>query len=211
MTERLKNNKTTSNKSIDNKMTKKIIYFAFAFIAIVGVSTVTSCKKGENDPFISLKSRKARISGEWKLEKGTLTSTTVAGGIPSSSTTTYTGSTRTSNGNSDPYSETLTIDKDGTYEIAIVDDGYAYTTSGVWFFAGKVKDLDLKNKEAIVLNEQQYVEPGFSETYNGLYGGQVLMIDQLKNKEIVFKGEFSYNSGSGYTSSSTYDRTFEKQ
>lgn len=192
-------------------MTKKLIYFAFAVIAIVGVSTVTSCKKGENDPSLSLRSRKARITGEWKLAEGTYTNLNSSGGISTSSTTTYTGSTCSSNGNTYAYSETLTIDKDGTYEIAVVEDTDVYTISGVWFFAGKVKDLDLKKKEAVVFNTQQYIEPGFSETYSGLYGGEVLIIDQLKNKEIIFKGEHSYIGSSGFSYSSTYDRTFEKQ
>jgi hypothetical protein len=192
-------------------MSKKIYYIAFFAMVIVGMTGVAGCKKGENDPFLSLKSRKARISGEWKLTSGTLTSSSTNNGISNSSTTVFTETTSTSDGTTDLYTETMTIDKDGTYEVAIVIDGFAYTVRGIWFFAGKIKDLDLKKKEAIVLSGQQYTESGYSATYNGLYGGEVLIIDQLKSKEIIFKGSFSYTNGNDYSSTNTYDRTFTKK
>lgn len=192
-------------------MRKKLINFVFVGIAIAGLSAITGCKKGENDPFLSLRSRKARITGEWKLSEGTSTNTSIFGGVSNTSTTIYTGTTCSSNGSTYQYSETFTIEKDGTYKVDIIDDGYAYSISGNWFFAGKIKDIDLKNKEAIMLVAQEYNEPGYTETYNGLYGGEVLIMDQLKNKEVIFKGEFSYTGGLGSSNSSTYDRTFEKQ
>ncbi len=37
-------------------------------IAAMLLPALNSCKKGEDDPFLSLRSRKARISGEWKIE-----------------------------------------------------------------------------------------------------------------------------------------------
>ena len=194
-------------------MSKKLYNLAFIAIAIVGLTTMSSCKKGENDPFLSLKSRKARITGEWKLTGGSSTNTYTSGGVIGSSTTTYTSSSYTItsvNSYTATYSETMTIEKDGTYEVVVTDDGETYTVKGVWFFSGKVKDLDLKNKEAIVMVSQEYSEPGYFETYNGLYGDDVMIIDQLKNKEVVFKGSYS-SSGTGYTSNSTYERTFEKQ
>ncbi|SFT67587.1 hypothetical protein SAMN05216474_1718 [Lishizhenia tianjinensis] len=43
---------------------RKLVFLSLAFITSL---TFTSCKKGENDPAISLKSRDARITGEWKL------------------------------------------------------------------------------------------------------------------------------------------------
>lgn len=192
-------------------MRMKLLNFVFVGIAIAGLTTLSSCKKGENDPFLSLKSRKARVTGEWKLTEGTRSSTNTSFGITNSTTTTYTGSTVSYNGNAFSYSETLTIDKEGTYEVVIIEDGEAYTERGNWFFAGKIKDLDLKKKEAIMFVAQSYSSGGQTETYDGLYGGDVMMIDQLKNKEIIFKGSFSFNNNNGSTSSSTYDRTFEKQ
>lgn len=192
-------------------MNKKLYNLAFIAFAIVGLTAMSSCKKGENDPFLSLKSRKARISGEWKLIDGTSTNTYTSAGLTTTSSTNYTSSSyTTSQGNTYTYSEKMTIEKDGTYEVVVTDDGDTYTVKGVWFFSGKIKDLDLKNKEAIVMVSQEYSEPGYFENYNGLYGGDVMIIDQLKNKEVVFKGKYDY-TGNGTTSNSTYERTFEKQ
>lgn len=192
-------------------MTKKNISFVLSMLIVLGVSTTfTGCKKGENDPFLSLKSRKARISGEWTLVSGSETSTYNSGGVAGSSSTTYTETSYISNGTSYPYSEKMTIEKDGTYEIEVIDDGDFYTITGNWFFAGAIKDLDLKNKEAIVFSTQNYSEPGYSETYDGFYAGEVYIIDQLKNKELVFKGEYT-TTGSGFTSTNKYERIFDKK
>ncbi len=191
-------------------MSKKIISFVFSTLIVLGVTTLTSCKKGENDPFLSLKSRKARISGEWKLVSGSETSSYSSSSFTSSSAATYTETSYISNGSTYAYSEKMTINKDGTYKIEVTYDGDFYTIKGDWFFAGAVKDLDLKNKEAIVFSTQEYSDPSYSETYNGFYSGEVYIIDQLKNKEMIFKGETS-NSGSGYVSKSSYERIFEKQ
>ena len=78
-----------------------------------------------------------------------------------------------------PSTETLTIEKDGAYEMSITENGVNSTVSGVWFFAGKIKDLDLKNKEAIIFNAQVYSEPGNSQTLNGLQTGEPLVINKL--------------------------------
>ena len=43
------------------------------FVAAVTALLILSaggCKKGEDDPALSLKSRKARLCGEWRLNKG---------------------------------------------------------------------------------------------------------------------------------------------
>lgn len=180
-------------------------------MAIVGVTAVSSCKKGENDPFLSLRSRKARVTGEWKLTKGTITETDNSGGATNTDVTTYTETTSSSGGVTTQYTETLTIEKDNTFEVVIVENGLTSTIRGNWYFSGKVKDEDLKKKEAIVFSETQYINPGGSTQYTGLYADQILLMDQLKNKELIFKGDVKYSDSDGYAASYSYDRTFEKQ
>ena len=192
-------------------MKNRFLKTAFALVAIIGLTTISSCKKGENDPFISLKSRKARISGEWKLSEGTITETSTSGGTTDTDVTTYTGTTKSYNGNTSTYSETLTIEKDGTFESVIIEDGVYLTIRGNWYFSGKSKDIELKKKEAIIFSELQYVFTSGTNTYTGLYGDQIILIDQLKNKEIIFKGKLLYVNSQGESASSEYDRTFEKQ
>lgn len=48
--------------------------FAVAIIAALAMPTLNSCKKGEEDPFLSLKTRKARVAGEWTLSTYEITS-----------------------------------------------------------------------------------------------------------------------------------------
>lgn len=192
-------------------MKNRILKVPFALIAIVVLTTIAGCKKGENDPFLSLKSRKARISGEWKLSEGTLVNTSTDNGFTESEITTYNGTSVSYDGDIYAYTETLTIDKEGTFEVKIVEDGEAYTVRGNWFFSGKSKDADLKKKEAIIFSETEYISASGISKYTGLYGDQILLIDQLKNKEIIFKGEVTYQSSDGYSGTYTYDRTFEKQ
>lgn len=192
-------------------MKNRFLKISFALIAIIGLTTITGCKKGENDPFLSLKSRKARISGEWKLSAGTLTDTYTSGGTTNTDITTYTGTTCSYNGSTSTYSESLTIEKDGTYETVIVQDGIANTIRGNWFFSGKSKELDLKKKEAIIFSETQYISTVGTSTYTGIYGDQIILIDQLKNKELIFKGTITYQDSDGDAATYSYDRTFEKQ
>lgn len=192
-------------------MKNGILRVSFAVIAIAGLSAITGCKKGENDPFLSLKSRTARIAGEWKLSEGTITETQTSGGFTDTDVTTYTSSTVSNGGFTSTYTETLTIEKDGTFEVVIVEDGNTNTIKGNWYFSGKSKDIDLKKKEAIIFSELQYISSGGTSTYTGLYADQILLIDQLKNKEIIFKGMITYSDSDGDGGSYAYDRTFEKQ
>jgi|TARA_R110000737_G_scaffold21067_1_gene39440 hypothetical protein len=191
-------------------MKKRILSISLAIIAIVGITTISGCKKGENDPFLSLKSRKARITGEWKLSSGTITETGSNGGLTSTDVTLYTGSTVSSDGNTSTYSEILTIEKDGTFELAIVEDGDPFTIRGNWFFSGKNEDADLKKKEAVIFSELEYIYSNGVSKYTGLYADQIMIIDQLKNKEMIFKGTITYSDSDGNSGSYAYDRTFEK-
>jgi len=148
---------------------KKAI-LALAVMALVGGS-FTSCKKGENDPFLSLKSRKGRITGEWNVSSGTTTITN-SGSSSGSATRTYTSTTRTdvnaSNGASNTdvfnYTQVLTIEKDGSFSMVVTDtktssggvaiDAANQTTntstiSGIWQFLKKSKEGEYKNKEAV--------------------------------------------------------------
>jgi len=132
----------------------KIIKLLLLLVIIIVI--IPSCKKGDNDPFLSLRSRKARITGEWKLITGTtiytfndttesvtyyenkvdvVYSTTDAGTIASG---TYS------------YTEKWNINKDYTFKITQNFFDYRKEISGYWSFYNKDKNLELKNKEAII-------------------------------------------------------------
>lgn len=179
---------------------KKLLILGLAALATAG--TLQSCKKGENDPFMSLRSRKARLAGEWKLSSSEGKSEQTYMGSTSTTTRTYDGTTETTVqtlGGGSPMTTTstytlqLTIEKDGTYTQVHTDteDGEVTTTKGTWIFLKRSKENELKNKEAILLTQTSTTEGGETATMDDL-NGQVIEIDQLKNKEMIWKTSYSY-------------------
>ena len=47
--------------------TKSFLAIALIFSSLL---VFTGCRKGEDDPFLSFRSRTARLTGEWKLKSG---------------------------------------------------------------------------------------------------------------------------------------------
>lgn len=148
-----------------------------AVLILVLFSIISACKKGDNDPFLSLKSRKNRITGKWETvtsETKTidvnfsqnnawdyyLETTEIFDGdinnitifhYEDSSGTQQTGITEVLNEN---YTESFEFKKDGTYIYKkIVTDEYTITIeeSGIWCFLPKSKAKNLKKKEAVQL------------------------------------------------------------
>ena len=177
-----------------------------ALLMLVAVVFIMpSCKKGENDPFLSLKSRKGRICGEWTLKEGTLTSTN--GGQTATMTFNGTTCTYTQSGQSQTvaYIEKITIEKDGTFEYVITEGTDITTYKGGWYFGRKNKELEIKNKETLCLayNSAVEVSNGTTSTYSytgtsAIDGPMVIQIDMLKGKEmtILIDGSSTYPNGS---------------
>lgn len=149
--------------------------------AIVMASFVTSCKKGDGDPGLSLRSRKARLVGEWKVTSYEDNSKTTSGGNVTENNTTLSNGTYkdVTKSGTNSYTEEgtgeykITFEKDYTFKIV-----YTYTVSkvtfsdgtnttsttlnpvetttitieGSWSFAGKDKAGEYKNKERVLLN-----------------------------------------------------------
>lgn len=165
--------------------------------------TFNSCKKGEEDPFLSLKSRDARITGEWELTK--IEGTQVESyGTTTTTTYTYNGTIYTKANNPG-----TTTTASGTYELTIDKKGAVsysetYTPSGetviiktghsTWYWV----DAD-KNKSSVVLNVD-----------GNLFSGGIYVVEQLKNKEIILLEKYDWVSG---TNSNSIDKryTFTKE
>ncbi len=170
------------------------------------------CKKGANDPFLSLSSRKSRVAGEWKVSEGS------GSDVNGSSTTTWTydGTTYKSTTGSTTTSTNMTLtmvfEKDGTYKTVstTTTTGYSdvYTESGTWNFTGKIGDD--KNKDHLVKKALSTVDVqtiGSSSTTNtDTYTGDdaptsIMYIDQLKSKEMILTWDGTTTSGSSSSSS----------
>ncbi len=189
-------------------------------VLLVSIITFSGCtKKGEDDPFLSMRSRTSRLAGEWTLSEyeitytennstwGTYTSKTVYNGATYSRTYTQDGNSSTS----DPviYSESLTIEKDGTWQHSSVEEGEISGSTGNWMWASKNKDLDLKDKEAVILTEASSTYNGETSTYTGIPDeGNIMVIKQLANKELVFEYSYSETDSDGDTYSVNGTRTY---
>jgi hypothetical protein len=194
----------------------KKIKFTLLMLLVV-MLILPACKKGENDPLISLKSRKARLVGEWKLVEG---SSSV---VSSSGTDTYTfnGTVMTSVESglttTAPYSESYIFEKDGTYKYSSNMNNGEDTDdeSGAWTFGTKSTELDVKAKETVLLYGQQYTSVSSGNTYTYSYVGTILPVkritlDMLKSNKMTLLIDYTYTgTSSAFTRTGTW--TYEKQ
>jgi len=169
-------------------MKKSIVLLSTFFVAVLFMS---SC---------IIKDKNAKIEGEWKLTSASSTRihTTPSGtsSITTTTNTTYNGTMVSYTGGgtngSYSYSETLTINDDGTYKLETIDDGAITTDENYWFW------LDSnKNKEAFSLGD------------NGTF-----VIESLSTKEMVVVANTSTKTIEGIHVSSdiiTSTNTYEKQ
>jgi hypothetical protein len=170
--------------------------------AILLTGTFVACKKGDNDPFLSLRSRKDRLSGLWTVKEETVNevitipgSTTTNnivydGEMAISSSVTVASGVSTTTIDTSKYSVSLEIKKTGNYEKKIVNanllDIELY--SGTWMFLGKSKIDKLKKKEAILITTSKAVISDGTVSNSYVYAdlnGKTIVIDQLKNKEMI--------------------------
>lgn len=170
-------------------MSRKTIFYLTIFLVFA-----SACKKGEEDPFLSLATRKARLSGEWTMNAYSFESSDVYPGYTNWSTTSLVDNQLnllsvldddTIRTTKTILSYSLTIDKDGTWkrisdancvrvEFFTDADGigtYSYheliTESGTWAFVDATKN-EYKNKERISLSttENRYENLGGNTIYN---------------------------------------------
>jgi len=189
---------------------KKQVVLALAILMFAGI--FSGCKKGAEDPFFSLLSRKARLTGVWNLsdanyvEKGKSYTETYSF---DDGTGIMTYSYKTGIIDFDDnytYSRVLTINKDNSFvDIeTITNDGVRVTTTeGYWFFAPKNDDLDLKNKERVVFQITKITvdndgDVSFDE-YNGATNSTTNIIDltKLSNKQITINLDYTRTDEDG--------------
>jgi hypothetical protein len=184
--------------------------------AVFAIPAFQSCKKGENDPALSLKSRKARLCGEWNLKEGFTKNINHDGTI---TTYTYNGTNVviTATGLPDDgyiITKKLTVNKEGTYKLENLYEDNETISEGAWYFGRANKDLDLKDKETVIFvrNKYTYVD-GTTVITTGnetLENFSTWQLDRLSSKELIvlINGAATEN---GETSSYTGTMTYEKK
>jgi hypothetical protein len=176
----------------------KIKLLIVAIISVVFVFSTESCKKGSEDPALSLRSRTARLCGAWTVKHHESTTTTYTTSASNSITHIFdqgkysinNTSTETETGT---YVWTVTIDKNGIYNISkeitpATGPKRSDNENGIWYWAGGNKDLGLKNKEMVNFSVLQYTN---GNTYSGTpTSSYTWVIKELKNKEIIINSKW---------------------
>lgn len=172
----------------------KLTVFAFSILLLF-----SACKKGSEDKFLSLLSRKARITGTWELIEASGADKNFYNGT--TEITTYVVSngqfTTTESGNSHTIGleYTLKFDKKGAYERVKTEnnDGLisVETEKGSWSFLGKNKDADQKNKEFLgfFLESTTNETPNYSESWGYIMSTFIDSYElvRLTNKELIVR------------------------
>jgi len=192
--------------------------------ALVIAVSFSGCKKGENDPLLSLRSRKSRLEGNWVIVKEEVSETNINGSTTEAiqsvydgemkvtTTTTTVGALATTVIDTVKYTFNFDIKKDGNYKMIAANENKIdiVTTEGTWLFLGKSKLNDLKNKEAILLTTSKQVVSSNpvanSVNYENL-NGLTIVIDELKNKEMMTIVEENSSNEDGLTSSKKLTKT----
>lgn len=179
--------------------------FFVAMLLLTGfILSFNSCKKGENDPSISLKSRDARITAKWKLTKIEATGVHTWGTTTSTTTTAYDGTIYTQTNTGSPSTSAT-----GSYEMTIDKQGQVswsenYTESG--------GDADIKSGEGQWgwMNSDKNKEFIWIDGGYNLFEGGMFYVDRLASKELILHYTYKYvNNGN----TNSYDKkyTFTKQ
>jgi hypothetical protein len=174
-------------------MKKTLLLSSMALIIALSITSLQSCKKGAEDPAISLRSRASRLAGTWTLTKFKST-TTNSNGTSTDNIEGTTGTTVSSSGNTNTYTVneyTYAFDKNGTYKMnasITYNFGGQQTTSistsnGTWNFLSKGGDLN--EKESIYLSELSSTNGGNTTTYSSNSNGVTWVLTSLKNKSII--------------------------
>ena len=197
-----------------------ILLLSALFIA----GSFSGCKIGENDPFLSLRSRKSRLEGNWVIVKEEVSETNINGSTTEimqsvydgkmkvTTTTTTAGALSTTVIDTVKYTVNFDIKKDGNYKMIAANENKIdiVTTEGTWLFLGKSKLNGLKNKEAILLKTTKQVVSSNpvenSVNYENL-NGLTIVIDALRNKEMITIVEENSSNEDGLTSSKKLAKT----
>lgn len=191
------------NKFIMRKVLLHLMAIAFT------MSILNSCKKGSEDPFISLRSRESRLKGEWNLSAGTATI------IDGATTTnkTFDGSMVTiiTNGQSQTYAHTEKMEflKDNVYKSTKLNDANLEICEGYWAFMDGYGD-DVSDEQCVVLRYKSVIIGGNVQTYTAdKMPINILNLKKLTNSEIIT--EFDGISVESGTVTTTILKTYEKK
>ncbi len=159
------------------------------YIMLITLSLLVfmGCKKGEEDPLISFKSRESRLKGEWYLESGSSTTST---GL-STTTKTFTSSmiTITVDGQTNTYSHTEKLEflKDNVFKSTKIHDNNSEISKGYWAFMEGYGD-EISNKECVITRISSLSTPNTIQSFTGdNMPINIMRFKKLTNKELIIE------------------------
>lgn len=171
----------------------------FNTILILGVcgTLICSCKKGEDDPILTLNSRKARMVGEWRFTKGEL----VIGTTDVSTFTRYnevfvfnsSSYELTSSGQSTAVKSkgsfilSLKITKEGGFTVEEIFDGKILQASGTWDFNSGVSNKKAKSEVNFNLSTLTSGVTGGYHLWNQSSTSFTYKIRELRSERLVLE------------------------
>ncbi len=195
----------------------------FKLIVLIAITSIVfnSCRKGEDDPFLSLQSRTKRLSGSWKLSGVDFILKENSSSNHSTSHMIYNNGviiiTDSDDNSADidsiKYTQYLNIDKNGTFNQRYYSDTDTSDIEGNWTWLGKNKELGLKNKEAFILTVTKKINGTDTEVYTGKYiiPENIYVLKKLSSEEIVITIDYSKTNKNGHVSSEQGTMTYTKQ
>lgn len=161
------------------------------FLVFVLFLSLFACKKGEDDPAITLLSRKARLEGDWKMVSGSMTigfkdsTGAYAAQIYKFEETRYTyvetglGATF----EKDCYLK-ISFTKKGGVTIDQMMDSFKIASSGTWDFQGKVGKAKNKERISIKLNALNNYS-NYLDMFNKAQTAFTYRLKELRDKRLV--------------------------
>lgn len=187
------------------------IHQVIGFLVIALLVVTPACKKGENDPGLSFKSRKSRLAGSWTLQSATLMhgdTTTVFDGDSLATTVDSITNTLAMTGS-------FQFNKDGTYGEETVTDfptnwqgngqpafTQTETITGIWNFTGGGGGVKSKSQLLLQVTERSVAASNSASNvvttaYSGQTAGFVYDINRLASKELTLKYDLTTTSTKG--------------
>lgn len=181
-------------------------------IAFLSIFTLSTCKKGVDDPAISLLSRKNRLTGTWSLTKGyvSLTSYKTNTAPFNSNFELYNGSgILTQSGTLIAYDLSYTLslmfEKDGNFRVIENFAGITLNSSGKWNFGSGVGKT--KNKEEVFIKLDNITSGDTGNHLFNNFGTEFsYKIKELRNNELVITA-----SSKGYMNSAGEKGVFQAE
>jgi hypothetical protein len=181
----------------------------FLLTLITAFSLTSACKKGEDDPGISFRGRKARLSNDWVLESGKVAIKT----FPPTGGSSYQTNINYNQGGLYTVSRTDGFTDKGNYEIdlRIFKDGRftkehnetpenqtrgTSTEEGTWHFSGGGGNI--KKRELLTLYKEKSTFISQNATLNttiNYNGGNLFEINRLANNELILKASQRVTNG----------------